>query len=76
MYANEYLNHEHHKDLLREAHQQRLAHEVTASPVISLALRAGRALLSLGARFALEDNTTCYTVETRDQVITVCPAAC
>jgi Holliday junction resolvasome RuvABC ATP-dependent DNA helicase subunit len=74
MFANEYLNHEHHKDLLREARQQRLAQNASLS--VSATQRAGRALLALGARFAVEHPVECYTVETREQIVTVCPAAC
>ena len=76
MFPNEYLNQEHHRDLLREARQERLAHEVNMSfaPMPSLMQRAGHALLKLGARFAVEDRAACYTIDVRQRVITVCPA--
>jgi hypothetical protein len=76
MFANEYLNHEHHKDLLREAQQRRMAHEIDGASTISPTQYAGRALLALGARFAVEDAAVCYTLKTPEQVVTVCPAAC
>jgi hypothetical protein len=76
MFPNEYLNHEHHKDLLREAEQQRLAEEAHPPPTMMLTKHAGRALLALGARFAVEDASACYTLKTREQVVTICPAAC
>ena len=73
MFLNEYVNHERHKDLLREADQRRLADEV--GQTISLTQRIGQSMLKLGAQFATQDGAECVVVENRaGQVVTVCAA--
>jgi hypothetical protein len=74
MIPSETLNQEHHKDLMREARQARLAREAGDSLAISLTQRAGHALLKLGARFAIEDASACYSIDVQQRVVTVCPA--
>ena len=73
MYPNEYQLHEHTKDLLRQAEQQRLARQAAAPP-ISLIQRTGQRLLQYGARLAAAEQSACYSVEGKGQVVTVCPA--
>jgi hypothetical protein len=73
MFVNEYLNHEHYKDLLREADQRRLTREVGSTT--SLTQRIGQSMLKFGAQFAVRDGVECVTVENRaGQVVTVCAA--
>jgi hypothetical protein len=73
MFLNDYVNHERHKDLLREADQQRLARDI--GQTISLTQRLGQSLLKLGAQFAAQDGAECVVVENRaGQVVTVCAA--
>jgi len=73
MFLNEYVNHERHKDLLREAVQRRLARDV--DPTTSLTQRLGQSMLKFGAQFAMQDGAECVTVENRaGQVVTVCAA--
>jgi hypothetical protein len=71
MFLNEYINHERHKDLLREADQRRMAREVMQSTPLTRQL--GTHLLKLGITLVKPHNE-CYRVETSDQVVTVCAA--
>ena len=73
MYPNEYQLHEHTKDLLRQAEQQRLVREAESQRV-TLSQRAGQTMLMLGAKLAVERSEGCYLVERAGQVVTVCPA--
>ncbi len=73
MYPNEYQINEYRKDLLRQAEQHRLARQA-AAPQISLTQRAGERLLKYGARLAAAEQSACYSVEGKGQVVTVCPA--
>jgi hypothetical protein len=72
MFVNEYLNHEHHKDLLREANQQRLAHEMIQSQ--RLTQRIGKQLLKLSLALADQPKDECTHVEVRGQVVMICTA--
>jgi hypothetical protein len=73
MFLNEYTVHEHRKDLLREADQQRLARELAEA--LPLTQRMGQSLLKLGARLIEQETDACFTVENRTgQTVTVCPA--
>ena len=73
MFLNGYVNHERHKDLLREADQRRSAQEVNQA--LPLTQRIGQSLLKLGAQFAAQDDAECVVVENRaGQMVTVCSA--
>ena len=71
MFLNGYVNHERHKDLLREADQRRLAQEVAQATPLTQHL--GAHLLKLGATL-IKPQDECYRVETSDQVVTICLA--
>ena len=73
MFPNEYDLHEHHKDLLHQAEQHRLVRQ-TQTPSISLTRRAGQNLLKIGAKLAVDQSSDCTTLESGNQVVTVCPA--
>ncbi len=73
MFPNEYQLNEYRKELQRQANQQRLARQA-AAPQISLTQRAGQRLLKYGARLAAAEQSACYSVESKEQVVTVCPA--
>jgi len=72
MFLNEYTVHERRKDLLREADQRRLAREVEQAP--DLTAQIGKQLLMLSVALVRTQPDECYTVETRGQSVTVCPA--
>ena len=73
MFLNGYVNHERHKDLLREADQRRLAQEVNQA--LPLTQRIGQSMLKFGAQFAVQDGAECVVVENRaGQMVTVCSA--
>jgi len=57
---------------MREARQQRLAREVEQAP--DLTTQIGRQLLKLSVTLARTQQDECFTVETRGQSVTVCPA--
>jgi hypothetical protein len=71
MFLNEYVNHERHKDLLREADQRRMASEVMQPTPLTQQL--GTHLLKLGVAL-VKPQDECYRVETSAQVVTICLA--
>ncbi len=68
---NEYVQHEHRKDLLRSAAQARLVKQAASGrPAVE---RLGWLLLNWGAQLAPAKSSECYSVESAGQVVTVCP---